>query len=129
MRPLKAIEIPKGTNCKFINISKSGEILTLGFDNGEYQLRVVEYPDKFMQIKMHDGQNGAITSVKFDAKERYSISTGADGLMYVYQFDREMMRKEALFDPYEDIENIDYIPKDELEQKKRDNWNAFYDEF
>lgn len=35
-RPLKAIEIPSNTLCRYLNISPSGDLLVLGFDNGEF---------------------------------------------------------------------------------------------
>lgn len=34
-RPLKAVEIPKTNQCKFMETSPSGDFLALGFDNGE----------------------------------------------------------------------------------------------
>lgn len=58
-----------------------------------------------MSIKKHDGQLGKITSVKFDMTEKLVVSTGQDGLMYVHQIDKEIIKKEATFDPLEDVEN------------------------
>ncbi len=36
MRPLKAIEVPSNSLCRYIELSPSGELLVLGFDNGEF---------------------------------------------------------------------------------------------
>lgn len=115
MRPLKAIPIPTDTFCRYLELSRSGDLLILGFDNGEYQLRNIEKPEKWVSIKMHDGHRGRITSVKFDYSEKFLLSTGTDGLLYVYQIDKDMIKKESAFDPLDEIENPEYIPNDELE--------------
>jgi hypothetical protein len=52
---LKAIEIPKTSLCKLIDSSPSGELIALGFDNGEIQIRLADKPERYMTVKMHDG--------------------------------------------------------------------------
>lgn len=110
---------------KYIDMSPSKEFIVLGFDNGEYQLRCLDQPDRYISFRNHDAQKGKITAVKFDEAERFAISTSEDGLMYVQQIDREGILKEALFDPTVDIENIDYIPSDELKQIIANKWSEF----
>ena len=79
-----------------------------------------------MYIKRHDGQLGKITSVKFDVAEKLVISTAEDGLMYIHQIDRENIKKEAAYDPFEEVESLEYIPSDQLEQIRVEKWQEFY---
>lgn len=60
---------------------------------------------------MHDAQLGAITAVRLDKDEKYVITTAEDGLMFVYQIDADNLRKEALFDPFEGLEGVDFMPE------------------
>jgi hypothetical protein len=73
------------------------------------------------RCSMHDAQNGAITSVRFDKNEKYAITTAEDGLMFVYQIDSDNIRKEALFDPFAGLEGVDFMPeatKDDIKTEK-----------
>jgi len=38
-----------------IDVSPSGDLIALGFDNGEIQVRHIQKPERYMTIKMHDG--------------------------------------------------------------------------
>lgn len=108
-RPIKAIEVPKNTLCRFIDRSPSEQFLIFGFDNGEIQIRPMDVPEKLLQIKMHDGQYGRITSVKLDREEKMLLSTAEDGLIYIHLIDKENMKKEAVFNPLEGVEGVDYM--------------------
>ena len=113
--------IPSTTVCRYLEISPSGQFLLLGMENGEVQIRSVDNLDKYMRIKMHDGQTGRITSLQMDRDEKLVVTTGEDGIMYVHQVDKDNIRKEAVFDPFADVENLEYIPeitKDEIRQQK-----------
>lgn len=93
----------------------------MGYDNGEVQIRHVDNPNKYLQIKMHDGHQGAITSFRLDRHERYAITTAEDGLMFVHQIDMTVVKKEALFDPFEGVEGVEFIPeatKDDIKEEK-----------
>jgi hypothetical protein len=93
----------------------------MGYENGEVHIRWVNAPQKYLAIKMHDAQNGAITSVRFDKNEKYAITTAEDGLMFVYQIDSDNIRKEALFDPFAGLEGVDFMPeatKDDIKTEK-----------
>mmetsp|Transcript_34594 Transcript_34594/g.25749 ORF Transcript_34594/g.25749 Transcript_34594/m.25749 type:complete len:226 (+) Transcript_34594:852-1529(+) len=48
--------------------------------------------------------------------------------MYVHQIDRDGIKREALFDPEAEIENIEYIPSNELEQMIAERWARFREE-
>ena len=95
-----------------MDISPSGEFFTFGFENGEVQVRNFEKPEKYMTLKMHDGQLGRITAVKFDKDEKFILTTGEDGVMFAHLIDRENIKKEALFDPLEGVENLEYLPEE-----------------
>jgi WD40 repeat protein len=56
LRPLHAIPIPKTSLCRYLDYSPSGQFFLMGYDNGEVHLKHVDQPNKYMQIKMHDGQ-------------------------------------------------------------------------
>lgn len=120
-RPLTAVPIPKGPLCVYLEYSPSGQYLLMGYENGEVQLRHVDVPNRYLSIKMHDGQQGKITSFRLDKEEKYAITTAEDGLMFVYQIDSSNIRREALFDPFAGIEGVDFMPeatKDEIREEK-----------
>jgi hypothetical protein len=58
---------------------------------------------------MHDGHNGRITSARFDKEEKFMLSTGEDGLIYIHLIDKENMKKEAAFNPLDGIEGVDFM--------------------
>jgi len=95
LRPLQAIPIPKASLCRFMDYSPSSRFLLMGYENGEVHIRWAEAPQKYLAIKMHDAQLGAVTSVRLDKDEKYVITTAEDGLMFVYQIDEDNLRKEA----------------------------------
>jgi len=65
-RPLQSVVIPKNTLCRYLEFSPSGQFFLMGYDSGEVHLRHVDAPNKYLQIKMHDGQQGAISSFRLD---------------------------------------------------------------
>jgi hypothetical protein len=50
-RPIEAYEIPKDYRITFMQFSNFGEILIIGFDNGEVRLYLVEHMKNFLTIK------------------------------------------------------------------------------
>ena len=81
----------------------------------------MEAPNRYLQIKFHDGHQGAITSFRLDREEKYVMTTGEDGLMFIHQIDIENVRKEAVFDAFAGIEGIDFMPeatKDDIREEK-----------
>ena len=97
----------------------------MGFENGEVHIRLVDAPSKYLQIKMHDGEQGAISSIRLDKEEKYAMTTGEDGLMFIYQIDIDNIRKEALFDPFDGIEGIDFMPDATKEDIRMDKTAQF----
>ena len=70
---------------------------------------------------MHDGHQGVVTAFRLDKDEKYAVTTGEDGLMFVYQIDSVNIKREALFDPFAGIEGIDYMPeatKEDIREEK-----------
>lgn len=41
------------------------------------------------------------------------MSTSEDGLMFAHLIDRDMIKKEAVLDLLEDVENLEYIPEEQ----------------
>ena len=74
---------------------------------------------------MHDGEQGAISSIRLDKEEKYAMTTGEDGLMFIYQIDIDNIRKEALFDPFDGIEGIDFMPDATKEDIRMDKTAQF----
>lgn len=58
--------------------------MLMGYENGEVQLRHVDSPNKYLQIKMHDAHIGAITSFRLDKDEKFAMTSGEDGIMFVH---------------------------------------------
>lgn len=103
-RPLKAIDMPKGVPCTYFDYSFSRDFIIAGLRNGSYLIWSAENEKKFMEIKMHDGHRGAITSAKLNPKENYILSVGKDGIFSVQNFNREAakMYSQALM-PGDDV--------------------------
>lgn len=123
MRPMKAITIPAGKNVTFMkyNTKKGGDIIVIGYDDGNIELVVDFNFDKRMSMRNHDAHNGAITSALFTNDENFFVSVGTDGLTNVYQFDKVCAVEESKFDPLEGVEGANFMPQDEKESlaKKR----------
>ena len=64
---------------------------------------------------MHDGHNGKITAMRFDKEEKYIMTSGEDGLMYIHQIDKECLKKEALFNPLAGIEGAEFMAESQKE--------------
>lgn len=127
-RPMQAVEIPRNTVCRFIDRSPSGQFLVLACDNGEVQIRNAERPEKSLQIKMHDAQQGRITSARFDKEERMMLTSGEDGLVYIHLVDRENVVKESGFDPLADVEGVDFMAEQNREELKQEKTRAFFED-
>jgi len=85
MRPVRAIPIPPEIHVTFMSLSKksNGDVLTIGYDNGEIHVLIDFNFEKRMILKQHDGHTGAISGVCFNSDESLIISTGHDGLVIV----------------------------------------------
>ena len=99
----------------------------LAFDNGEVQIRVNDNPERLLQIKMHDGHAGRITSVKFDKDEKFLVTTGEDGLIYSHLIDKENILKESVFQPLDGVEGVDFMPEYQREDIKAEKMREFFE--
>ena len=90
-RPIKAFAMPANTNVSYINFNAFGDLLLLAFTNGDIRLLGIEYPDRWLSIKQHDEHIGAISGVKLSFDERFIISSGHDGLIFVHTIDKFMI--------------------------------------
>jgi len=127
-RPQKAIEMPEDAHVSFIQFSNFGEMLIIGFTNGDIRISCIENENKFISIKQHDGHTGAISAAKLSFDERFLISTGHDGLLFVHTLDKYMIQAEAKYDPLDGIEGVDYMPEDQIAEIKEDNIKKFQEE-
>ena len=55
------------------------------------------------------------------------LSTGEDGLLYIHLIDKENLKKEAVFQPLEGIEGIDYMPESTREEIRREKLNELFE--
>jgi len=94
-RPLKAVDMPKNINCTYFDYSLSRDFIVAGLQNGSYLIWSSENTSKYMEIKMHDSHTGAVNAAKFNMKENYMISVGADGLMNLQNINKEAIKMYA----------------------------------
>ena len=111
-RPVTAYEMPKETTIRYISYNNFGDLLTIGLANGEIRMSYGSNPKAYMAIKEHDGEIGSISSAKLSYDERFMVSTGYDGLVFVHTIDKFMIQQESKFDPLEGVEGTDFMPDD-----------------
>ena len=124
-RPVTAYEMPKETTLKYISFNNFGDLLIMGLANGEIRIAHGSNPSKYLSIKEHDGEIGAISAAKLSYDERFIVSTGYDGLIFVHTIDKFMIQQEAKFDPLEGVEGTDFMPEDQLKAIKEEKTNTF----
>ena len=83
----------------------------MGLANGEIRISQAGKPDRFVAIKQHDGHFGKISSAKLSYDERFLVSAGHDGLLFVHTIDKFMIQQEAKFNPLDGVEGVDYMPE------------------
>ena len=93
-RPLKAVETPKSL-IEYLGRSPTGDMVVSGFANGSYYVRWADNQEIALEIKMHDGHRGGVRCVRFNPKENYVVSVGNDGLMFVYNLNRDGIKAAA----------------------------------
>lgn len=76
---------------------------------------------------MHDGQTGRITSAKFDKDEKFLVSSGEDGLVYIHLLDKENLKRESAFYPLEGVEGIDFMPEMTREEIRQEKTREFFE--
>ena len=90
-RPLTAFEMPKETALKYVAYNNFGDLLIMGLANGEIRISHGSNPSKYLAIKEHDGEIGCISAAKLSYDERFIVSTGYDGLIFVHTIDKFMI--------------------------------------
>jgi hypothetical protein len=68
-----------------------------------------------------------VAAFRLDKDEKYAMTTGEDGLMFVYQIDSNNLRKEALFNPFAGIEGVDFMAEYQREDLKNEKTKQFMD--
>ena len=106
--------MPSTTTLKYVAYNNFGDLLIMGLANGEIRIAHGSNPQKYMAIKEHDGEIGAISAAKLSYDERFIVSTGYDGLIFVHTIDKFMIQQEAKFEPLEGVEGTDFMPEDQL---------------
>ena len=117
--------MPKETTIKYISFNNFGDLLNIGLANGEIRISYGANPTSFLAIKEHDGEIGSISSAKLSFDERFLISTGYDGLIFIHTIDKFMIQQESKFDPLADVEGTDYMPDDQVKEIKTQKIAAF----
>ena len=84
--------MPKETTIKYISFNNFGDLLNIGLANGEIRISYGANPASFLSIKEHDGDIGQISSAMLSYDERFLISTGYDGLIFVHTIDKFMIQ-------------------------------------
>ena len=104
--------MPKETTIKYISYNNFGDLLNIGLANGEIRISHASNPPVFLSIKEHDGEIGSISAAKLSYDERFLVSTGYDGLIFIHTIDKFMIQQESKFDPLEGVEGTDFMPDD-----------------
>ena len=114
-RPIKAIPINAGVHVTFMQIfaKTDGDMIIIGYENGEVQLICNFNFDKRMSVKYHDAQIGSITGAVFNNDQTFFITVAQDGLTFVHQFDKVATMEECQFNPLDGVEGIMFMPESE----------------
>ena len=91
LRPTKAIPIHESYHTSVLQSSTQGDLIIMGFTNGEIRLLNIATPDKYVVIKQHDAHGGGVRAAKFTFDERCIVSAGAEGLVFVHVLDKFMI--------------------------------------
>ena len=126
--PLQAFPMPANTTISFISFSNFGDLLIMGLANGDIRISQAGKPDRFVSVKQHDGHFGRISAAKLSYDERFLVSAGHDGLLFVHTIDKFMIQQEAKFNPLEGVEGVDYMPEAQVEEVYAERTAAFHEE-
>ena len=91
LRPTRAIPIPDNYYTSVLQTSTQGDLIIMGFTNGEIRLLNIANPEKYIVIKQHDAHGGGVKAAKFSFDERCIVSAGAEGLVFVHVLDKYMI--------------------------------------
>lgn len=62
--------------------------------NGRVQIRLLEVPEKYMEIPMH-GTGGKVTSAQMNQADKLVVSSASDGTLIVRQLDLDQIISSA----------------------------------
>jgi WD40 repeat protein len=115
IRPFKAIEIKADLLVTFMELNKSptGNILTIGYNDGSIENIINMDFDRRQLTKMHDAHNGSINAAKFSKDENFFFSVASDGLLLVHQFDKDTAVEDQKYDPLAGVEGANFMPAEE----------------
>ena len=117
--------MPKETTIKYISFNNFGDLLNIGLANGEIRISHMNNLNSFMAIKEHDGEIGSISAAKLSYDERFLVSTGYDGLIFIHTIDKFMIQQESKFDPLEGVEGTGFMPEDQVKEITNEKIKAF----
>ena len=83
-RPLKAIPIPQSHLITYFCVDEIHRFLLIGFTNGKYEVRPIDNLEKMLVMNSHDLHSGAIKEARFSTVGNHLLSTGGDGIIFVY---------------------------------------------
>lgn len=130
MRPLKAIPCSKGdtliTSMKASKDAK-GEVITITYTDGEVEVVVDRKFERRMSIKNHDVTIGHLTATTFNRDDSFFFTVGQDGLIFVYQFDKDAAVEEVKYDPLTEVEGANFLPPDEKEKAYVKKLNEYHE--
>jgi len=86
IRPIRAIPIEPDLHVTSMQrtVKSYGEMITIGYENGNIELVMNGNFDKRMSVKYHDGHSGQITAACMTRDSNFFLSSANDGLIYVF---------------------------------------------
>lgn len=86
IRPLKAISIASDLHVTYMqrSVKTWGEMITIGYEDGNIELVMNSNFDKRMSVKYHDGHSGQITAACVTRDNNFFLSSANDGLIYAF---------------------------------------------
>jgi len=86
--PLRKIHLNEGVGTvSFLGFSQTQKFLLVGSRNGNVQMRPVSDLEFFLQMKSHDGDDGAVSAICTTFDDRILLSTGQDGNFFAHTVD------------------------------------------
>ena len=99
-----------------LNKSPTGNILTIGYNDGSIENIINMDFEKRQLTKMHDAHMGVINAAIFSKDENFFFSVGQDGLLIVHQFDKDTAIEDQKYDPLAGVEGANFMPAEEKKQ-------------
>jgi hypothetical protein len=78
-----------------LRLNQSSDLLITGCDDGSVSVRGAKCPGFFARVLGHDGDRGHVISAVTSFDDTFLLSAGRDGLLVVYNLNRETLLAEA----------------------------------